>query len=42
MNIVVASLTSLILQSVHGKRLTRLAREAFASQQRLTLDFQGV
>ncbi|MFA5922571.1 MAG: DUF4325 domain-containing protein [Methylococcaceae bacterium] len=43
MYIVVKSITDLKTpQSCHGKNLSRLARECFANQQPLTVDFEGV
>ncbi|CAA9890680.1 conserved hypothetical protein [Candidatus Methylobacter favarea] len=43
MYIVVKSFTDLKTpQPSHGKKLARLARECFANQQALTVDFEGV
>ncbi|WNB74114.1 STAS-like domain-containing protein [Methylomonas koyamae] len=40
--VVVTATSSQIPQSIHGKNLARLARECFANQQSLTIDFKDV
>ena len=40
--VVVTAASSQIPQSIHGKNLARLARECFANQQSLTIDFKDI